>query len=95
MITKQEVQHIAKLARLGLTEKEIEKFQKDLSSILNYVEKLKEVDISEIKPTSHSLRIENVMRIDEARAVDPEIRKKILDLAPETKEEYLKVKSIL
>ncbi len=95
MISKEEVKHIAKLARLGLTEKEIEKFQKDLSSILNYVEKLKEVDISEIKPTSHSLRIENVMRIDEARVADPEIRKKILDLAPETKEEYLKVKSIL
>ncbi len=95
MITREEIQHIAKLARLGLSEKEIAKYQKDLSSILNYVEKLKEVDISEIKPTSHSLRIENVMRIDEARAADPEIRKKILDLAPETKEEYLKVKSIL
>ncbi len=95
MITREEIQHIAKLARLGLSEKEIAKYQKDLSSILNYVEKLKEVDISEIKPTSHSLRIENVMRIDEARVADPEIRKKILDLAPETKEEYLKVKSIL
>ena len=94
MITREEVQHIAKLARLGLTEKEVEKFQKDLSSILNYVEKLKEVDISEVKPTSHSLRIENVMRIDEARVADPKTRKKILDLAPETKEEYLKVKSI-
>ncbi len=94
MITQEEVQHIAKLARLGLTEKEVEKFQKDLSSILDYFEKLKEVDISKIEPTSHSLKVENVMRNDEVQSTNPEVRKKIMDLAPETKEEYLKVKSV-
>mgnify|MGYP001575768092 CR=1 FL=1 len=94
MITQEEVQHIAKLARLGLTEKEVEKFQKDLSSILDYFEKLKEVDISKIEPTSHSLKVENVMRNDEVQSTKPEVRKKIMDLAPETKEEYLKVKSV-
>ncbi|MDP2664107.1 MAG: Asp-tRNA(Asn)/Glu-tRNA(Gln) amidotransferase subunit GatC, partial [bacterium] len=46
MISKEEVKHIAKLARLGLSDKEIGKFQKDLSSILDYVEKLKKVDVS-------------------------------------------------
>ncbi len=94
MLTQEEVQHIAKLARLGLTEKEVEKFQKDLSSILDYFEKLKEVDISKIEPTSHSLKVENVMRNDEVQSTNPEVRKKIMDLAPETKEEYLKVKSV-
>ena len=45
MISKKEVQHIAKLARLGLTEKEIEKHQKEFLKILDYMEKLKEIDV--------------------------------------------------
>ncbi len=97
MISKEEVQHIAKLARLGLTEKEIEKFQKDLSSILDYIEKLKKVDVSGVEPTSHSVLVENVTRIDEMRlkGASQKEAEKLLDLAPETKESYLKVKSIL
>ena len=96
MISEEEVKHIAKLARLGLTEQEIEKFQKELSSILDYIEKLKEVDISEIEPTSHSIKFENIMRDDKsfAFAKDPADKQKLMDLAPETKEGYLKVKSI-
>ncbi len=84
MISKEEVKHIAKLARLGLTEKEIEKFQKELSSILDYVEKLKEVDVSKVEPTSHPLKMENVMRKDEVS----KFNKKLID-------GHLKVKSIL
>jgi len=57
MISKEEVKHIAKLARLGLSDKEIGEFQKELSKILNYIEKLKEVDISNVKPTSHSIQV--------------------------------------
>jgi len=96
MMDKKEVQHIAKLARLGLTEKEIEKFQKELSSILEYVEKLKEVDISEVEPTSHSIKVENVMRGDEMlpKSASADEAEKLLDLAPESKDGYLKVKSI-
>ncbi len=112
MISKKEVQHIAKLARLGLTEKEIEKFQRELSSILNYIEKLKEVDISKaepaqgwarremrtkfsarIEPTSHSILMENVMRDDESQKSKVKSQK-LMELAPETKNGYLKVKSI-
>ncbi len=95
MISEQDVKHIAKLARLGLTQNEIRKFQKELSSILNYIEKLKEVDISKAEPTSHPIEVKNVMRDDEVRSTKSEVRKKIMDLAPETKEGYLKVKSIL
>ncbi len=84
MISKKEVKHIAKLARLGLAEKEIEKFQKELSSVLDYIEKLKEVDISKVEPTSHPLRVENVMRKDEVS----KFNKKLID-------GHLKVKSIL
>lgn len=94
MISKEEVKHIAKLARLGLSDKEIIKTQKELSSILDYMEKLKEVDVSNIEPTSHSIEVENVMRIDKAKVTKPEDRKKILEEAPSTKDGYLKVRSI-
>lgn len=94
MITKQEVKHVAKLARLGITKEEEEKFARELSSILDYIEKLKEVDISGIEPTSHPILIENIMRADESEK--PKLKnKKLLELAPETKNGYLKTKSIL
>ena len=105
MLSKEEVKHIAKLARLGLTEKEIGKFQKELSSILDYIEKLKKVDVSNINPTSHPLLIKNIIRKDHAQSsekfgrasVEKEkmINEKLLNLAPEVKGKHLKVKSIL
>lgn len=67
MINRKDVKHIAELARIGITEAEIEKFQKDLSSVLGYVEILKKVDVSGLDPTSHPIKIENVIRKDEAR----------------------------
>jgi len=94
MISKKDVKHIAKLARLGLSEKEMEKMEKELSSILEYFEKLKEVDVSKIEPTFHSVPIENVMREDEINAKRETQSAKLLYLAPETKDGYLKVKSI-
>ena len=97
MLTKEEVQHIAKLARLGLTEEEIEKYQKELSAILDYIEKLKEVDISGVEPTSHSVLMENVVREDKISPTSAKAtsgREKIMELFPEKKDGYLKVKSI-
>ena len=93
MISRKEVQHIAKLARLGLTEKEMGKFQKELSKILDYIEKLKKVNVSEVEPTSHSTKIENVMRADKSLKFKVQ-SSKLMELAPETKNGYLKVKSI-
>jgi len=95
MISKDEVKHIAKLARLALTEKEVEKFQKELSSILNYVEELKEVNVSDIAATSHPFEAKNVVRRDEENKKQITNNKKLLDLAPEKEKDYLKVKSIL
>lgn len=94
MISNKAVKHIAKLARLGLTPSEIKKFQKELSKVLEYIEKLKEVDVSEIEPTSHSVLVENVVREDKVEFREKE-SEKLLKLAPETKNRYLKVKSIL
>lgn len=95
MINKKEVQHITKLARLGLSQKEIEKFRKEFSKILDYINKLKEVDISGIKTTSHSILVENIMRDDKERKKEDFQKSKLLELAPETKNGYLKVKPIL
>ena len=92
MITKKELRRIAKLARLRITKDEEERFTKELSSILNYVEKLKEVDVSGVEPTSHPFGVENVMRSDENQKLAAS--KRLLELAPETKDGYLKVKSI-
>ena len=67
MISEKEVKHIASLARLGITESEVKALQNDLSSVLAYAEKLKEVDTGDLEPVSHPLKIENVMRKDEVR----------------------------
>lgn len=95
MINLKEVEHIAKLARLNLSDSEKEKFQKELSLILDYIEKLKEVDVKEINPTSHPFEIENVFRKDLPKERNEIMIKKVLELAPVLKESYIKVKKIL
>jgi aspartyl-tRNA(Asn)/glutamyl-tRNA(Gln) amidotransferase subunit C len=95
MISKAEVQHIAKLARLGLSEKEIEKMQKELSAILDYINLLKEVDISGIEPTFHSVPLKNVTREDKIKKESPKTLSKILDGAPAKENGYIKVREIL
>jgi len=64
MLSDKEVQHIAKLARLGLKEGEVSKFAKQLSEILEYTEQLNEVDTENIEPTSQVTGLENVSRED-------------------------------
>ena len=95
MISEEEVKHIAKLARLGLTQVEIKKMQKELSSILDYIKKLKKVDVSKVEPFSHPIKIENIMRKDEESKKPKAKSQRLLELAPEKKNDYLKVKSIL
>jgi len=95
MISKKQVEHIAKLARLGLTIQEKEKFQKELSSILDYVEQLKEVDIKGVEPFIHLGIKESVLRQDKQGTKNKILSEKLLKLAPVIKERHLKVKSIL
>ena len=71
MITPEQIRHIARLARLGLAEKEIEKFSVQLSSIIQYVEKLNEVNTSEVEPTAQVTGLENVMREDREKKFLP------------------------
>lgn len=93
MINKDEVRHIAGLARIGVNEKEVEKFSRDLSSILDFVEQLKEVDVSGAEPTAHITGLENKLRED--KILDFENKQGISKLFPESKNGYDKVKSVL
>lgn len=95
-IGKKEVEKIAKLARLSFNEKEIEKMEKELSKILAYVEKLKEIDVSKIEPTSHSILIKNVMRKDKAENGKSRVQNlKLLESMPQRKGNYLVVKKVI
>lgn len=95
MISKKQVEHIAKLARIELTEKEKEKFSTELSSILEYIDKLNRVDTSKVEPTSQVTGLENEFRNDEQRDKDRESGNKILKEAPVKKGDYFKVPKIL
>ncbi len=93
MISKDEVQHIAKLARLELTEKETEKMQKDLSSILDYFNLLEKADTTKVqKPIEKKA---NVLRKDEAIEKPASLANNLVQQAPDKKDGYIKVKSIL
>ncbi|MBI3025578.1 MAG: Asp-tRNA(Asn)/Glu-tRNA(Gln) amidotransferase subunit GatC, partial [Candidatus Tectomicrobia bacterium] len=65
-ISRQDVLHVSRLARLQLSEAEIEKFTSQLDNILDYISKLNELDTRDVPPTSHALDITNVFREDEA-----------------------------
>jgi aspartyl-tRNA(Asn)/glutamyl-tRNA(Gln) amidotransferase subunit C len=95
MISKQEVQHIANLARLGLSQEEIGEIQQDLVSILGYVEKLKTADVSKVDISFTSGNLKNITREDISKKEIESRREKLLKLTPEEKEGYLKVKRII
>ncbi len=95
MISKQEVIHIADLARIGMSQKELKKIQKDMSSILNYFNLLKKVDVSRVNPTSHSVLVENIMREDKRKERNINLANELVKNSPERKARYVKVKSVL
>lgn len=93
MISKEEVQHIAKLARLELTETEISKMQTDLSAILDYFDVLKKV--KSVKGKVKSGEVKNSLRKDEAMTGPASLANNLIAGAPDKKDDYIKVKSIL
>lgn len=91
-ITKTEVEHVANLARLTLTEEETEQFTDQLNRILQMAEKLNELDTTGIEPTSHVLPMVNVMREDEVR---PSLSlEKVLLNAPDQKDGLVRVPAV-
>jgi aspartyl-tRNA(Asn)/glutamyl-tRNA(Gln) amidotransferase subunit C len=92
-LTKQEVEYIARLARLELSDAEKEEYTGQLNEILCFVEKLNQLDTTGIEPTAHAIRVENVFRKDEVRPpMNPELA---LANAPDRIDNYFKVPKIL
>ncbi len=92
-LTREQVLHISKLARIGLSEKDIVMFQEQLSEILDHFEALARVDTEGVPPTTHPLSLESVMRADEDR---PSLsREDVLANAPRTESNAIRVRAIL
>ncbi|NLT06879.1 MAG: Asp-tRNA(Asn)/Glu-tRNA(Gln) amidotransferase subunit GatC [Solirubrobacterales bacterium] len=82
MIDRDQVLHVARLARLRLTDAEVEAMTGELSTILDHIEKIGELDLDDVVPTSHVVALENVLRRDEPRPSLP--REVALDQAPDS-----------
>ena len=91
MIDRDQVLHVARLARLRLSEEEIERMPGELSTILDHIEKINELDLDSVEPTSHVVEVENVLRADEPRESWP--RERTLDLAPDAADGGFRVPS--
>ena len=93
MISKEEVLHIAKLAKLKLTEEEVELFQEQLGKILEYFRKLEEVDTDDVEPLKHVITAGNVFREDEPQE---SIRlEEALKNAPKRRDGYFEVPKVI
>jgi aspartyl-tRNA(Asn)/glutamyl-tRNA(Gln) amidotransferase subunit C len=92
-VDKEEVGHIAKLARLSVSEEEAGMYSAQLSAILEYMEKLNEMDTSGVEPTSHVLEIKNVMRDDRVRPSLP--ADEVLKNCPDRKDDFYRVPKII
>ena len=93
MIDRKTVMHIAKLARLGLKDEEIDKLGQQLSGILEHIAVLQEADVSGVSPTAHASRLYNILREDVPQpSYAPEV---LLANAPEQEENCLKVRAVL
>lgn len=92
-LSLEEARHVALLARLGVTEEDIEKFRSQLSHILENFEVLKEVNTDNIEPTSHCIPIHSVMRDDEVRPSLPQ--EDVLANAPRQEDGCFRVRAVL
>ncbi|MCK8487202.1 Asp-tRNA(Asn)/Glu-tRNA(Gln) amidotransferase subunit GatC [Paenibacillus sp. MBLB2552] len=92
-IQTKDVEHVAKLARLHLTDDEREMFTEQLNAILQYAEKLNELNTDDIAPTTHVLHLSNVMREDEVKeSLPPEM---VFRNAPDEEDGQFKVPAVL
>ena len=92
-LSREEVEHIALLARLGLSEADVEKFREQLSHILENFTALQQVDTTDVPPTSHALALQNVIRSDQVGTSLPQAE--VLANAPRQEEGCFRVKAVL
>ncbi len=88
-ITREQVLHVARLARLGLSEEEVERFRHQLSAILEAVGTIGELDLAQVEPTSHPLDVVNVLADDEPEP--PLSRREALANAPDPEDGFFGV----
>jgi aspartyl-tRNA(Asn)/glutamyl-tRNA(Gln) amidotransferase subunit C len=92
-ITMRDVEHVARLSRLALTDQEKERMRRELDGILSYIDKLRALDTANVPPTSHAVPMTNVMRDDEPR---PSLAQDLmLANAPERSGEFFRVPKII
>jgi aspartyl-tRNA(Asn)/glutamyl-tRNA(Gln) amidotransferase subunit C len=92
-LTREEVEHVARLAHVNLSEQDIERFRTQLSGIVDYFEVLKRVDTEGVPPTSQALPLANVMRPDEP--LEPLNHADVLANAPLRSDGYFRVRKVL
>ncbi|WP_100403647.1 Asp-tRNA(Asn)/Glu-tRNA(Gln) amidotransferase subunit GatC [Bacillus sp. FJAT-42315] len=92
-ITEEQVRHVANLARLAVTDEEVEKFTSHLDAIISFAEQLNELDTTDVLPTSHVLDMKNIMRKDEAKPGLPQ--EEVLKNAPDHQNGQIRVPSIM
>lgn len=88
-----EIGHAALLARLKLTDNETELFSRQVSSIIEYIDKLNELDVKDIEPTAHVLQVRNIFREDKSIPSLP--REQALQNAPDSNENFYRVPKII
>jgi aspartyl-tRNA(Asn)/glutamyl-tRNA(Gln) amidotransferase subunit C len=91
MIDREQVLHVARLARLELTDDEVERMSGELTGILGHIEKIGELDLEGVPPTSHVVEVTNAVRADEPRPSWP--REEVLAAAPAVRDEGFEVPS--
>jgi aspartyl-tRNA(Asn)/glutamyl-tRNA(Gln) amidotransferase subunit C len=91
MLDREQVLHVARLARLELTDEEVERMAKELSHVLDHIEKIRELDLEGVPPTSHVVDVVNALRADEPQPSLP--RDVVLAAAPEPLDEGFGVPS--
>jgi len=94
-MTKDQVEHLARLASLSLTQDEVEKYSTQLSAVLEYVEALSELNTKAVEPTHQSSGLENLLRSDEINAEQILSQEHALREAKETHNGYFKVPPVL
>ena len=93
MISREDVEHVARLTRLHLTPAEVDQMQAQLGGILAYIDTLRSLDVEAVEPTSHAVPLVNVMRDDEVRPCLPP--SEMLANAPDPHGEFFRVPRIL
>lgn len=92
-LSKKEIEHLARLARLELTEDEKKLYSEQLSSVLDYFNKLEEVNTEKVEITSQVTGLENITRED--KVVDSGVEKELIKEAPDQEDNQIKVKAVL